>query len=62
VDTLRLEVAEFIDADHWRWLLTDTNGTYLADYQVGLDRSDPEYVAFADLAGYLRRRADPAGV
>jgi hypothetical protein len=59
VDALRLDVPDFQDADHWRWLLTDPDGNYLADHQVALDRNDPEYVAFADLAGYLRRQADP---
>ena len=59
MDTLRLEVAEFVDADHWRWLLTDRSGNFVADHQVALDRTDPEYVAFADLAAYLRREAVP---
>jgi hypothetical protein len=59
VDAPRLEVAEFQDADHWRWLLTDPDGNFLADHQVALDRNDPEYLAFADLAGYLRRQAEP---
>jgi CHAT domain len=59
VDALRLEVADLADADHWRWLLTDPDGAFLADHQVALDRDDPEYVAFADLAGYLRRWAEP---
>jgi tetratricopeptide (TPR) repeat protein len=59
VEALRLEVAELQDADHWRWLLTDPDGGFLADHQVELDRRDPEYVAFADLAAFLRRQADP---
>jgi hypothetical protein len=59
VDALRLEVAEFQDADRWRWLLTDPDGRFLADHPVALDHRDPEYVAFADLAGFLRRQAVP---
>jgi tetratricopeptide (TPR) repeat protein len=59
VDSLRLEVADFVDADRWRWLLKDSDSTFVADHQVALDRADPEYLAFADLAGFLRREAVP---
>jgi CHAT domain len=57
--TLRLEVAEFTDANHWRWLLTDTAGAFLADHTVALDPADPKYQALFDLPGYLRYYAAP---
>jgi len=34
---LCLEVAEFSDANHWRWRLTDEGGAFLADHTVALD-------------------------
>jgi hypothetical protein len=34
---LRLEIAEFTDANHWRWRLTDADGAFLADHAVVLD-------------------------
>jgi hypothetical protein len=54
-----LEVPEFDGADHWRWRLTDPDGAEVAVHQVALDPGTPEYEGFVDLAGHLRRRADP---
>jgi hypothetical protein len=59
MNELQLEVAEFHDADRWRWLWTDSEGSFLADHLVSLDRRAPEYLAFADLASFLRRHAEP---
>jgi hypothetical protein len=50
---LRLEIADFKDADHWRWVLKDANGAFLADHTVALDPRDPKYRALLDLGGYL---------
>ncbi|HLZ27390.1 MAG TPA: CHAT domain-containing protein [Chloroflexota bacterium] len=56
---LLLEVAPFTDADHWRWVLKDAAGAFLADHAVALDPSAAEYEAMRDLRAYLRRRAAP---
>ena len=56
---LRLEVAEFTDANHWRWRLTDADGAFLADHAVALDPADQKYQALFDLPGYLRHFSAP---
>jgi hypothetical protein len=56
---LQLEVAEFSDVDHWRWLLREPGGAFLADHTVALDRGAPRYPALLDLPGYVRRYAAP---
>jgi hypothetical protein len=56
---LRLRVEGFQDAEHWRWLLQDSQGKFVADHQVALDTTEPEYQGFVDLAGFLRDRAVP---
>jgi hypothetical protein len=56
---LHLEVADFTDADHWRWLLQEPGGAFLADHTVALDRGDPRYPALLDLPGYVHRYAAP---
>jgi len=56
---LCLEVAEFSDANHWRWRLTDEGGAFLADHTVALDPTDPKYPALFDLPAYLRHYAAP---
>lgn len=33
---LWLEVADFIDADHWRWVLQEHGGALVADHTVAL--------------------------
>ena len=56
---LRLEIADFKDADHWRWVLKDAIGAFLGDHAVALDPRDPKYGALLDLSGYLRYYAAP---
>src|ERR1700730_15382514 len=56
---LRLEIAEFTDANHWRWRLTDADGSFLAAHAVVLDPTDPNYQALFDLPSYLRHYAAP---
>jgi CHAT domain len=56
---LRLEIAEFADANHWRWRLTDDGGAFLADHKVALDPTHSRYQALFDLPGYLRHYAAP---
>ena len=51
--TLRLEISEFMDANHWRWRLTDAAGAFLADHAVELDPAEPKYQALFDLPAYL---------
>ena len=55
---LQLSVAEFKDADHWRWVLSDNNGAFLADHSVTLDRSDAHYPGFLNLDSYVYQHAD----
>ncbi|HYZ64206.1 MAG TPA: CHAT domain-containing protein, partial [Acetobacteraceae bacterium] len=57
--TLRLEVADFGDADHWRWVLKEDGGRFLDDHAVALDRANPNYMGLVDLPSYLWRNAAP---
>src|SRR5690348_8469844 len=58
--SLQLEVADFSDPDHWRWLLREPGGaSFLADHTVGLDRGDRRYPALLDLPGYVHRYSAP---
>jgi tetratricopeptide (TPR) repeat protein len=57
--TLRLEIAEFTDVNHWRWVLKDASGAFLADRVVELDPSEAKYRALFDLPGYLWHHASP---
>ena len=59
LDTLCLDVRDYKDPQHWRWRLTDGGGQVWADCEVALERSDPLFMAFLDLAGYLRRNTSP---
>jgi hypothetical protein len=56
---LRLEAREFLDLTRWRWVLTDSRGSLVADHEVRLDASRWEYEAFGDLPGYLRWHCAP---
>jgi hypothetical protein len=56
---LRLEVAEFTDANHWRWRLTDADGAFLADHTVALDPADAKYQALFNLPAYLKHLSAP---
>ena len=58
-ETLILEASEFIDPQHWRWVLKDSQGKFLADLEVGLDSRDPNYSAFMDLEGFLKANSSP---
>ncbi|MDX2545210.1 CHAT domain-containing protein [Streptomyces sp. WI04-05B] len=56
---LSLLVEDFAGPDRWRWVLVAPDGEVLARHEVRLDRSGPQYEAFVDLPGYLRRHAAP---
>lgn len=58
MNELCLELTDFVDKDHWRWVLTDTRG-FMDDHQVALDPKDPEYEAFNDLYSYLQWHTIP---
>ena len=58
-DTLILEAADFRDPQHWRWVLKDSLGKFLQDFEVGLNSSDPNYAAFQDLYGFLEANSSP---
>jgi hypothetical protein len=58
-DTLILEARDFKDLQHWRWVLKDSQGKFLADQEVRLDSSDPNYSAFIDLEGFLKANSSP---
>ena len=57
--TLNLAVADYTDAHHWYWRLTDADGRYLADREVKLNPADAEYEGFLDLPRYLAIHAAP---
>ena len=42
-----------------RWVLKDSQGKFLADQEVRLDSSDPNYSAFIDLEGFLKANSSP---
>ncbi|MGC0331255.1 hypothetical protein RKD23_004245 [Streptomyces sp. SAI-170] len=54
---LRLHVRDFAGPDRWSWELTGPD--VRARHDVRLDVSRPEYEAFLDLAGFVRRHAPP---
>jgi tetratricopeptide (TPR) repeat protein len=56
---VRLQVVDYQDPDHWRWLLQDPTGSFLADHQVALNPNEAEYLGFVDLARFLEDRAIP---
>jgi hypothetical protein len=58
-ETLILEARDFKDPQHWRWVLKDDQGKFLADHEVGLNSSDPNYSAFLDLEGFLQASSSP---
>ena len=57
--TLNLTVADYKDAAHWYWRLTDAKGNFLADQEVNLNPADSEYEGFLDLPSYLAIHAAP---
>jgi hypothetical protein len=58
-DTLILEAADFRDPQHWRWVLKDSQGKILSDFEVSLNSSDSNYSAFMDLEGFLQANSSP---
>ncbi|MFE6285736.1 CHAT domain-containing protein [Streptomyces sp. NPDC057877] len=56
---LVLAVRDFTGLDRWRWELTGPDGRVLAGHDVRLDRDSPQYEAFLDLPGHVRRHAPP---
>jgi hypothetical protein len=58
-DILILEAADFQDPEHWRWVLKDIQGKFLADFEVSLNSSDPNYIAFQDLQSFLEANSSP---
>ncbi|NBC33930.1 MAG: CHAT domain-containing protein [Alphaproteobacteria bacterium] len=57
MDTLHLDIVDFKDPDHWRFVLKSQDGAFLADHPVALDRADPHYRGFIDLPDYLKHYA-----
>ena len=55
---LRLEVREYEDLTHWRWVLSES-GKFLAGHEVRLDSAAWQYEAFVDLLGYLSWNVAP---
>ena len=51
--TLRLTLTDYRDPAHWRWVLADHQGSFLAAHPVSLDTACGEYGGFLDLSGYL---------
>jgi hypothetical protein len=58
-EALCLEALDWKDAEHWRWVLEDAHGKFLADHLVAFDPTDAFYEAFLDLEHYLERHAAP---
>lgn len=58
-DSLILEVTDFRDLQHWRWVLKDKLGKFLQDQEVCFDLSDPNYKALLDLKSYLGSHSSP---
>ncbi|MBX3516616.1 MAG: CHAT domain-containing protein [Rhodospirillales bacterium] len=54
-----LACEDYQNAQHWRWVLRDGGGNFLADHDVHLDPACPEYDGLIDLRGYLGRHAAP---
>ena len=50
---LRLAVTDYLDPIRWRWVLSDSHDTFLADHSVWLDPTAREYGGFLDLGSYL---------
>ena len=50
---LRLTLTDYLDATRWRWVLSDSRGSFLADHNVQLDPTTREYGGFRDPSTYL---------
>jgi hypothetical protein len=55
---LQLEVRDYSDT-RWRWVLTDSGGSIIGDYEVRLKVTDWQFDAFADLPGHLFSHVTP---
>jgi hypothetical protein len=58
-DALRLSLTDYQNEAHWRWVLSDAKGKFLADHEVALDTGADEYDGFADLPHYLWHNTPP---
>jgi tetratricopeptide (TPR) repeat protein len=58
-ETLVLEATNFKDPQHWRWVLKDSKGKFLEDFEVGLDSRNSNYSAFLDLYSFLEANSSP---
>jgi len=54
-----LQGVDYRDVNHWRWVLEDAHGKFLADHSVALDPAHPLYPALLDLRAYLAHYASP---
>ena len=50
---LHVTLTDYLDATRWRWVLSDSRGTFLADHIVQLDPTTREYKGFLDLSSCL---------
>jgi len=55
----RLEAQEFQGLTRWRWVLTGSDGSFVADHEVRLDAGCWQFKAFSDLWDYLQWGAAP---
>lgn len=51
--SLRLTLTDYLDTTRWRWVLSDANGSFIADHTVRLNPATREHQGFLDLAAYL---------
>jgi tetratricopeptide (TPR) repeat protein len=58
-EILILKATDFKDPQHWRWVLTDGQGKFLQDFEVGLASSNINYGASLDLYGFLKANSSP---
>ena len=56
IPTLRLTLTDYHDATRWRWVLYDSRGRFLADYEVHLDPTSREYAGFLNLGTWIGDR------
>ena len=50
---LTLTLTDYHDETHWRWVLSDDRGSFVADHTVRLDPDSREHRGFCDLSTYL---------
>jgi hypothetical protein len=56
---LTLRVLDHAGLDRWRWELTDGDGRVTTRHEVRLDPRAPQFEAFLDIPGYVRRHTAP---